>query len=117
MKSISGAELEKLIDGLIRYCDEENEPPVAFIVRKKLGLGEEELDILRSGEKGKPLREAVLRLDEYRTYFWIKKGLGDPKWATFSTFNIKELRGEGEDGHKTTTLRVVLDGVGSDAFD
>lgn len=117
MKSVSGAELERLIDGLIRYCDEENEPPVAFILRKKLGLGEEELDALRAGKRGKSLREAVKRLDEYRTYFWIKKGLGDPKWATFSSFNIKELRGEGDEGRGSVTLRVILDGVGGDAFD
>lgn len=117
MKSISGAELEKRIDGLIDYCDSENEPPVAFIVRKKLGLTERELDKLRNGERGKTLQEAVMRLDEYRTYFWIKKGLGDPKWATFSTFNIKELRGESEDGRHDVTLKVILDGVGGDAFD
>lgn len=113
---MTSGELEERIDRLIDLCDRGNEPPTAYIIRRELGIGEEELEALRDGSRGKRFAEAAKRLDEYRAYFWTKKALNDPKWATFSTFNIKELRGGDEEG-RGVTLTVKLDGVGKDAFD
>jgi hypothetical protein len=113
--------LGKLIDELISYCDENGEPPVAHVVRKIVGVTEEQLDIWRRGDSGAGFSEAVKRLDDYRTYFWLKKGLDDPRWASFSTFNLKQTmnggfsdKREGDNGDVTITLK--MEGVGSDAF-
>ena len=114
MTRISGAEMERRVDELIRYCDDSGEPPTSFVMRKILGMPESELEALREGRLGKKVREEVLRLDDYRTYFWTRKGISDSKLATFSTFNLKLLMGGEED--KDIRVNVRMEGVGDDAF-
>lgn len=108
------------IDELIEYCDENGEPPVSHVVRKIIGVSEDEITRWRSGEDGEAFAGAVRRLDDYRTYFWLKKGLDDPRWASFSTFNLKQSINGGfsdkpADGGEVT-VRLRLEGVGADAF-
>ena len=107
--------LERRIDELISYCDQNDEPPMGFVTRARLGLTEAELDAMRRGDMGEGFKAAVERLDDYREYFWTRKGLRDPKLATFSTFNLKELKG-GEDSERIK-ITVVTEGVGEGAFD
>lgn len=110
--------MERRVDRLIAYCDENGEPPTSFVMRKILGMPESDLDALRDGKLGKGVREAVLRLDDYRTYFWTRKGITDSKLATFSTFNLKLLMGADEKGETGREVRVNvrMEGVGDDAF-
>lgn len=107
------------IERLIAYCDENREPPSAHIVRKVMKLSESELEALRG--KGVRYAKAAEKLDDYRTYFWLKKALDDPKWATFATFNLKQSanggycdKPSGEKGE--VTIRLELSGVGKEAF-
>lgn len=112
---ISPVGFERKLNNFISYCDAEDEPPTAFIIAQRLGVGEAELAAMRRGEMGDRLKAAAARLDDYREYYWTRKGLREPKLATFSTFNLKELRG-GEDGERIK-ITVVTEGVGDEAFE
>ena len=109
------SEFKNKVAELIDYCEATGEPPVAHVTEKLLGLSEDELAAMRRGERGEAKRKEAERLQSYREYFWVKKGLSDSKWATFSTFFLKELKGEdGEDGAEILTVR--FEGRTEDVF-
>lgn len=82
-------------------------------------LSESELESLRA--KGERYAKAAERLDDYRTYFWLKRALDDPKWATFATFNLKQSSNGGYCDKPAADsgeikIRLELSGVGGEAF-
>lgn len=117
--SCSAKELEERVERLIELCEGSGEPPSAFTVRKVVGVSESELNELAA--KGGRFQRACERLREYRTYFWLKKALDDPKYATFAAFNLKQSVNGGfsdkpSDGGGEVRVRVELSGVGGEAF-
>ncbi len=115
----SAAEYERKIDLFIEHCRNSGDPPTSFVMRQVMGITKKQFDELR--QKGESYERAAEKLDEFRTYFWIKKGLDDPRWATFSTFNLKQAdnggfsdKPEGQSGE--VVIRVDMSGVGPEAF-
>lgn len=133
---------DRLRDGireLMATCEETGEPPVAYKLRQVTGIGERELEEIRgyrqltARERNRlteperrrrtELMEAVERLDEYRTWYWLKRGLDNPRLVTFAMFNLRQPSNggysDGRGGQSAQRAEVVIEteGVGDGAFD
>jgi len=109
-------ELRNSISLVIDCCLESGEPPASHVLRRVAGISEEELNEARE-EPG--YAEEVRRLDEFRTYFWLRKGLDDPRLATFASFNLKQPMNGGfndKGGNTGVRVKIVMEGVGDNAF-
>lgn len=113
-KTGSAAAFARRVEGFITHCQQTEEPPTDFLLLEHLGLEGDTLTKYRRGEAGERFREAAERLATFREHYWVLKGLREPKLATFSTYHLKELRGEAQD--EGLRLTVVTDGVGEEAF-
>ncbi|MBQ4381389.1 MAG: hypothetical protein II794_01465 [Oscillospiraceae bacterium] len=111
----NGPETARLAELFIRTC-EEGEVPADYILERVTGLTEAQWTRLRT-EGNQLQRQAAERVRAYREYYWIRRGVQDPKAAVFSTFNLRRLGEEPDGGGEEVTVAVRMDGVGEGAFD
>lgn len=143
VRKLSAEELEAKIDEVIDYCDAHQEPPVSFILRKIAGISDDTINRYRKAADGESedgsdeggdeaavtRREtdrryaaAIKKWDEYRTAFWIRWGMANPKAQGFAAFQLKQPANGGykdrQDigGAVEATVTIKTDGVGADAF-
>ncbi len=124
-KELSAETFEERVQHFIDYCNELDEPPAAFNLRAVglssdaveqarafENLSDSERNKLSKRERDKRQRklDAVHRLDEFRTAFWLRQGLRNPRLASFATFNLRQEP-------DSQSVSVNLSGVGDDAFD
>lgn len=124
-KELSAEAFEERVQRFIDFCDGFDEPPAAFNLRT-VGLSADAVEQARAFEnlsdaerqklskrerdKRQRKLDAVHRLDEYRTAFWLRQGLRNPRLASFATFNLRQEA-------DSQNVFVNLSGVGDDAFD
>ncbi len=124
-KELSAEAFDERVQRFIDYCDGLDEPPTALNLRAVglssdtveqarafENLSDSERNRLSKRERNKRQRklDAVHRLDEYRTAFWLRQGLRNPRLASFATFNLRQEP-------DPLSVSVNLSGVGDDAFD
>ncbi len=107
---------------------------MSYNLRRVCGISEEDLDRIRALAKSSDgtlsederarrerLMDCVRQLDEFRTAFWLKQGLDNPRLASFAVFNLRQARNGGFTDRPLKSdpceILVRLDGVGEDAFE
>ncbi len=100
---------------IIAHCDETGDPPTPYLLRTVAGITEDDLRENSADER---------LLKEFRSNYWIKQAVDNPRLATFAQFMLRQpLNGGYAD--KTSSagagqpfdVVMKLDGVGEDAFD
>lgn len=129
-KKISVDELRERLDALFAHCDETLAPPSNLLVSRFLGVSIDRVEAWRKevvvDEDGKERQteyaEALKKLDEYRTDFWLRVGLSNPKVQAFAMFNLKQPHNGGytdKPSNDATSVEITIKngGVGSGAFE
>lgn len=126
-------ELEEAFGQAMADCMKNNEPPVDFVLHKYTKISQDTmtnyLKWAEEMEKGKRevdievirSAEVIKKWQEFKTVFWVRKGLDDPKLAAFAIFNLKQPCNGGYSDKPVGAvgnIEVVVkaDGVGDKAF-
>ena len=111
-------EIEALIDSVIDHCVKTGDPPVGYVVETCTGMTEEKIRE-EAGRAG--AGEVMERLGRFRTYFWLRRAIDDPRWATFAMFNLRQRENGGYQDKAPAPapeeIVVRMEGVGQGAFD
>ena len=111
-------EIEALVDGIIRHCMETGDPPVGYVVEKCTGMTEETIKNEADRADARGIWE---RLGRFRTYFWLRRAIDDPRGATFAMFNLRQMENGGDQDKAPASgpgeIVIRMDGVGGDAFE
>lgn len=131
-------ELDVKIDEFIAYCNEHNEPPTDYVIRYVIGISDNtiqqyrhyaDLEIPDEADedekavivKKRALGERIKKIDLYRTHFWQKQGLDNPKAIGLANFALKQPQNGGwtdrEQKRDDVTITVKLGKIdASEAF-
>lgn len=95
-------ELEEAIRKCMAYCNDHNEPPVDFVLHMFTSISNdtmsnylkwaEEMEQGKREPDSEVMRasEVIKKWQEFKTVFWARVGINDPKLAAFAIFNLKQ---------------------------
>lgn len=126
------AELEDAFEKCMQYCIDNNEPPVDFVLHKFTSISQDTMtnylkwaEEMEKGDKPVDLdviraSEVIKKWQEFKTVFWARVGLKDPKLSAFAIFNLKQPCNGGYTDKPVTAagnveVSVNLSGVGNNA--